>query len=85
MDCDWSLWQTGRLNLESLWSQVCAGLAAFMSEEQIREIVTAVLAELEIEKPAPSDKGKIMKVLMPKVKGKADGKAVNEILASMMK
>ena len=56
-----------------------------MSEEQIREVVTAVLAELEIEKPAPSDKGKIMKVLMPKVKGKADGKAVNEILASMMK
>ena len=50
-----------------------------MSEEQIREVVTAVLAELEIEKPAPSDKGKIMKVLMPKVKGKADGKAVNEI------
>ena len=56
-----------------------------MSEEQIREVVTAVLAELEIKKPAPSDKGKIMKVLMPKVKGKADGKAVNEILASMMK
>ena len=56
-----------------------------MSEEQIREVVTAVLAELEIEKPAPSDKGRIMKVLMPKVKGKADGKAVNEILASMMK
>ena len=56
-----------------------------MSEEQIREVVTAVLAELEIETPAPSDKGKIMKVLMPKVKGKADGKAVNEILASMMK
>lgn len=56
-----------------------------MSEEQVREVVTAVLAELEIEEPAPSDKGKIMKVLMPKVKGKADGKAVNEILASMMK
>ena len=56
-----------------------------MSGEQIREILTAVLAELGIEKPAPSDKGKIMKVLMPKVKGKADGKAVNEILASMMK
>ena len=56
-----------------------------MSEEQIREVVTAVLAELEIEKPAPADKGMSMKVLMPKVKGKADGKAVNEILASMMK
>ena len=57
----------------------------FAPEDMIREVVTAVLAELEIEKPAPSDKGKIMKVLMPKVKGKADGKAVNEILASMMK
>ncbi len=29
-----------------------------MSEEQISEIVTAVLAELEIEEPTPSDKGK---------------------------
>ncbi|MBO1684341.1 GatB/YqeY domain-containing protein, partial [[Clostridium] scindens] len=27
----------------------------------------------------------IMKELMPKVKGKADGKAVNQVLAGMMK
>ena len=38
------------------------------------------LAELGIENPAPSDKGKIMKTLMPKVKGKADGKVVNQVL-----
>lgn len=56
-----------------------------MSEEAIRQVISSVLSELEIEKPAPSDKGRIMKVLMPKVKGKADGKVVNEILASMMK
>lgn len=56
-----------------------------MSEEQIREVIDSVLSELEIEKPEPADKGRIMKVLMPKVKGKADGKMVNEILASMMK
>lgn len=56
-----------------------------MGEDQIREIIASVLSELQIEKPAPSDKGKIMKVLMPKVKGKADGKVVNEILASMMR
>ena len=31
------------------------------------------------------EKGKIMKELMPRVKGKADGKEVNQILASMMK
>ncbi len=56
-----------------------------MGEDQIREIVISVLAELNIETPTPADKGKIMKVLMPKVKGKADGKVVNEVLASMMK
>ncbi|RKD28656.1 GatB/YqeY domain-containing protein [Lacrimispora algidixylanolytica] len=56
-----------------------------MGEDQIREIVISVLAELSIETPTPADKGKIMKVLMPKVKGKADGKVVNEVLASMMK
>lgn len=56
-----------------------------MSVEQITEVIKSVLAELGIEKPSPADKGKIMKVLMPKVKGKADGKVVNETLASMMK
>ena len=56
-----------------------------LTEEQIAEVIKSVLAELGIENPAPSDKGKIMKTLMPKVKGKADGKVVNETLASMMK
>lgn len=54
-----------------------------MSVEQIKEVIAGVLAELGIEKPAPADKGRIMKVLMPKVKGKADGKVVNETLADM--
>ena len=44
-----------------------------LTEEQIAEVIKSVLAELGIENPAPSDKGKIMKTLMPKVKGKADG------------
>ncbi|MGL6220853.1 MAG: GatB/YqeY domain-containing protein [Lacrimispora sphenoides] len=56
-----------------------------MGEEQIREIIQSVLEELGIEAPTGADKGKIMKTLMPKVKGKADGKAVNDVLASMMK
>ena len=56
-----------------------------MSVEQIKEVIQSVLEELEIEKPAPADKGKIMKILMPKVKGKADGKVVNEVLAGMSK
>lgn len=56
-----------------------------MSVEQIKEIIQSVLSELEIETPSAADKGRIMKVLMPKVKGKADGKIVNETLAAMMK
>ena len=56
-----------------------------MNEEQIAAVIKEVLAELGLEKAAPSDKGKIMKVLMPKVKGKADGKVVNQVLAEMLK
>ena len=56
-----------------------------MSVEQIREVIGQVLAKLGIETPSPKDKGAVMKVLMPLVKGKADGKVVNETLAQMMK
>lgn len=56
-----------------------------LTPEQIEEVIRGVLAELAIEAPAPSDKGRIMKVLMPKVKGKADGKVVNEVLAGMLR
>ena len=58
---------------------------ADMTADQIREVIAQVLAELNIEAPAAKDKGAIMKVLMPRVKGKAAGKVVNETLASMMK
>ena len=58
---------------------------ADMTVDQIKETIQGVLKELGIEAAAPKDKGKIMKVLMPLVKGKADGKMVNEVLAEMMK
>ena len=50
-----------------------------MGEDEIKEVIASVLANLGIETPTAKDKGKIMKVLMPKVKGKADGKLVNQI------
>ncbi len=56
-----------------------------LNEDEIKSVINETLAELSIEAPTPADKGKIMKVLMPKVKGKADGKLVNQVLASMMK
>ena len=51
-----------------------------MSEEEIREVIKEVLASLALETPTAKDKGKIMKELMPKVKGKADGKLVNDLV-----
>ena len=55
-----------------------------MDEYKIKEVIDGVLKELSIDKPSASDKGKIMKVLMPKVKGKADGGLVNKILGGML-
>ena len=55
-----------------------------MDEAEITATIKEVLAGLGIDAPTAKDKGKIMKELMPKVKGKADGKLVNQILTSMM-
>lgn len=55
-----------------------------MSEEAIREVINGVLQELGITEPTAKDKGKIMKELMPKVKGKADGALVNKIVGEML-
>ena len=55
-----------------------------MDEAEIRAVIDATLSEVGIEAPEAKDKGKIMKTLMPKVKGKADGKLVNDILMTYM-
>ena len=55
-----------------------------MDADEIKAIISGVLSDLGIEAPTPQDKGEIMKELMPKVKGKADGKLVNEIVTSFM-
>ena len=56
-----------------------------MSEDEIKATIQSVLDELGITEPTGKDRGKIMKDLMPKVKGKADGKLVNQMFASMLK
>ena len=54
-----------------------------MDADEIRAVIGQVLTELNITAPTVKDKGRIMKNLMPLVKGKADGKMVNDILAAM--
>lgn len=55
-----------------------------MSEEAIRAQVKEVLEALGITEPSGKDKGKVMKELMPRVKGKADGGLVNKIVGEML-
>ena len=53
-----------------------------MDENEIKSIIASVLSDMGLEHPTAKDKGKIMKELMPKVKGKADGKLVNELVST---
>lgn len=55
-----------------------------MSEDAIRAVIREVIAGLGIENPTGRDKGKIMKELMPRVKGKADGSLVNKLVGELL-
>ena len=55
-----------------------------MDEAEIKAVVSEVLTSLGLDAPTAKEKGKIMKELMPKVKGKADGKLVSEVVASFL-
>jgi len=61
---------------------VSAYLPEEMGEDELREIVTAVVAEVGAS--SPKEMGAVMKALMPKVKGRADGKAVQRIVAELL-
>lgn len=54
-----------------------------MSEEELKSIIKISVQESGFTSKA--DAGKVMKVVMEKVKGKADGKIVNRIVLSLLK
>mgnify|MGYP001103836882 FL=1 len=55
-----------------------------MSEEEIKGTIKEVLEALGITAPSGKDKGKVMKELMPKVKGRADGALVNRLVGEVL-
>ena len=57
-------------------------LPAQLSEDEVRELVKAAVEQTGAA--TPKDMGKVMGVLMPKVKGCADGKMVNTIVKSFL-
>ena len=54
---------------------------AMMSEEEVRALIMEQFADVVASK----NKGMIMKNVMPVLKGKADGKMINEIVADLCK
>ena len=53
-----------------------------MSEAQVRELVKQAITESGAA--GPKEMGKVMAILMPKVKGRADGKLVNSLVKEML-
>lgn len=53
-----------------------------LSESEVEEIVKATISEVGATSKA--DMGKVMEALMPKVKGKADGKLVSQKVQSLL-
>ena len=55
-----------------------------LSKDEINTIVRQAITELGITQVTKKDIGKIMKIVMPQVKGKADGKLVNQVVNIFM-
>ncbi len=59
-----------------------AFLPAALTPEALEKLVVEVIAELGAQ--SAKDMGRVMKALMPKVAGRADGKQVNELVRSRL-
>jgi len=61
-------------------------LLPYLPEQMPAEEIAALArqAAKDVGAQGPADKGKIMGKLMPQVKGKADGKVVNDIVTQVM-
>jgi len=53
-----------------------------MSEDDVRSLVNEVITE--VRPSGPKDMGRVMSALMPRVKGRADGKLVNRIVKEIL-
>jgi len=53
-----------------------------LSEEELTQLAQAVIEEVGAQ--SPKDLGKVMKQLMPQVRGRADGKLVNQVVRELL-
>ena len=61
-------------------------LQGYLPEQMTRDEVVAAAREVigAVGAQGPGDKGKVMKELMPKLKGKADGKEINDVVTELL-
>jgi uncharacterized protein YqeY len=60
-----------------------AYLPEAMSESQLRELVQGTLQEVGAK--GPQDMGRVMSALMPKIKGRVDGKQAQQVVQQLLK
>ncbi|WP_226036944.1 GatB/YqeY domain-containing protein [Aquibacillus saliphilus] len=74
--------EAGRNDLVEKLDDEIKVLQAYMpkqlSQEELEEIVLETIKEVDVS--SKKDMGKVMSALMPKVKGKADGSKVNQLV-----
>jgi len=76
----------GRDDLVSQEKAELEVILGYMPEQLTEEKLSGIISQAikEVNASGPSDLGKVMKLIMPQVKGKADGKLVNQLVSSQL-
>lgn len=74
--------EVGKLNQDKMYLQGL--LPKQMSEEELKAVIGEVLIELGPGLHTKKEMGKVMKEVMAKTKGAADGKLVSKLVASVL-
>ncbi|MZP28802.1 GatB/YqeY domain-containing protein [Heliobacterium undosum] len=78
--------KAGRSDAVEALKEEIALLTAYLpqqlSEEEVRALVREAVTATGAQ--SPKDMGKVMGILMPKVKGRADGKLVNQVVKEFL-
>ncbi len=84
-----SIEEFGKANRQDLVDKEAAELKVletYLPAQMSREDVTSVARKVveEVGAMGPSDKGRVMSALMPRLAGQADGKTVNEVVTELL-